>query len=201
MCAAACAYFLQELAELSAFGISGAQILFRCHHCADAAPICILSWAVHLPPLLWPDGLHTGTQAQSWIQSPHAYRQTHWTNTMLMMSQSWNCGTRLLCILIFILMGHQVFCLVPPTCQQQRFLWHVKKCCCCKIFLHSISSEFSLQQKIVSWPWWIIWLLKLAWLLLTRPSLKVLLGDADKPDLWVLFLFFITSNMLHSTRV
>lgn len=90
-----CAYFLQELAELSAFGVSGAQILFGCHHCADAASVCILSWAVHLPPLLWPDGLHRGTQAQSWIQSPHACRQTRKINSVLMMPLLWNCGTQL----------------------------------------------------------------------------------------------------------
>lgn len=88
------AYFLQELAELSAFGVSGAQILFGCHHCADAASVCILSWAVHLPPLLWPDGLHRGTQAQSWIQSPHACRQTCKINSVLMMALLWNCGTQ-----------------------------------------------------------------------------------------------------------
>lgn len=52
-------YLLQELAELSAFGISGAQILFRRHHCADTSAVCILSGAVHLPAFLWPDGLHT----------------------------------------------------------------------------------------------------------------------------------------------
>ncbi|TNN65143.1 hypothetical protein EYF80_024652 [Liparis tanakae] len=45
----------KELAELSALGISGAQALFWCHHCADAAPIGILGRAVHLPALLWPD--------------------------------------------------------------------------------------------------------------------------------------------------
>lgn len=62
-----CAYFLQELAKLTAFGVSGAEILFRRHHCADAASIRILSWAVHLPPLLWPDGLRAATQA--WLKS------------------------------------------------------------------------------------------------------------------------------------
>lgn len=65
------AYLLQELTELSAFGVPGAQVLFRCHHCADATPICILSWAVHLPPLLWPDGLHTETTGAAVNNTAH----------------------------------------------------------------------------------------------------------------------------------
>lgn len=112
----ACTYLLQELAELSAFGISGAQILFGCHHRADAAPVCILSRAVHLPPLLWPDGLHAEAQARSWTHSPH--RQTCFINSTPMISLWWNCGTQLLRFLIFILAGHPFFCLVPPK------LWH-----------------------------------------------------------------------------
>lgn len=76
-----CAYFLQELAELSSFGVSGAQILFGCHHCADTTPICILSRAVHLPPFLWPDSLcvqkhrlgyeHTHTEIDA-LNTPNA---------------------------------------------------------------------------------------------------------------------------------
>lgn len=73
VCLLACTYFLQELAELSAFGISGAQVLLGCHHGADAAPICILSRAVHLPPLLWPDGLHSGAGVQTRRKSPQNY--------------------------------------------------------------------------------------------------------------------------------
>lgn len=38
-----CAYFLQELAKLTAFGVPGAEVLFRRHHRADAASIRILS--------------------------------------------------------------------------------------------------------------------------------------------------------------
>lgn len=61
------AYFLQELAKLAAFGVPGAEVLFGRHHRADAASIGILSWAVHLPPLLGPDGLRAATQA--WLKT------------------------------------------------------------------------------------------------------------------------------------
>lgn len=59
----ASAYFLQELAKLAAFGVPGAEVLFGRHHRADAASVGILSWAVHLPPLLGPDGLRAATQS------------------------------------------------------------------------------------------------------------------------------------------
>lgn len=57
-------YLLQELAELAAFGISGAQVLLGSHHGADAASVCVLSGAVHLPALLWPDGLQSHESAK-----------------------------------------------------------------------------------------------------------------------------------------
>lgn len=56
-------YLLQQLAQLSALGISGAQALFWCHHCADTAAISILGWAVHLPAFLGANGLRVGNTA------------------------------------------------------------------------------------------------------------------------------------------
>lgn len=71
----ACADLLQELSQLSSFGVSGAQALFGGHHGADAPPVCVLSRAVDLPSLLWSDRLHNNT------------------NTTLT-TQMWRCAVR-----------------------------------------------------------------------------------------------------------
>lgn len=141
-------HLLQELAELPAFGISGAEILFRSHHCADATPICILSRAVHLPPFLWPDGLHRDTCS-------HKYT-AHISTDVQLMSWLWHRSTQLLCFVILFIIGHPFFCLLPQSCNTNQFHWLRKsrcfektKCFCCKIFLCSlcmVSSEFPLQQ-------------------------------------------------------
>lgn len=93
VCWLACTYFLQELAELSAFGISGAQVLLGCHHGADAASICVLSRAVHLPPLLRSDGLHSGAGVPIRRRSPQNYRQTYQTNSTMTTALSPHCCT------------------------------------------------------------------------------------------------------------
>lgn len=50
-------YLFEELAELPAFSISGAQALLWRHHCTDAAAIRVLGRAVDLPTLLRADCL------------------------------------------------------------------------------------------------------------------------------------------------
>lgn len=109
VCLLACTYFLQELAELSAFGISGAQVLLGCHHGADAAPICILSRAVHLPPLLWSDGLHSGAGVPIRRRSPQKLQtdvpnQFHHDNGIVATLLHWTSH--------FILLLDQALCLV-----------------------------------------------------------------------------------------
>lgn len=142
-------HLLQELAELPAFGISGAEILFRSHHCADATPICILSRAVHLPPFLWPDGLHRETHAA--INTQHTFLQMcRWCHDSDIAAHS--CYVLLFCLLWVI--HSSAFC--PQSFDTNQFHWLRKsrcfertKCFCCKIFLCSlcmVSGEFPLQQ-------------------------------------------------------
>lgn len=168
-----CAYSLQELAELAAFGISGAEILFWCHHCADAASICVLSWAVHLPSLLWPDSLHTGTRA---VMSAKTRR----LQPELLHKSNNNDATVMKLRRTFVMYSYfhffSFFSWVinfSALCQQT--------CFCYKILVYTTSA---------SWPWQMKFL-GIASLGLLMPLLKVVLGDADKPDLWEIYIFLL----------
>lgn len=115
-------YLLQELAELAALGISGAQVLLRSHHGADAASVCILSGAVHLPPLFGPDGLHWGGDVHMRMQSQRNDRNdSHHDNcTVATLLHETSC---------FILLDDQTLCLVSSC----LCLLHKNASCSCSV--------------------------------------------------------------------